>query len=45
VVDSCWGFFGQDYAEQEMLEALAQVQQDADQAENLAETMAGVLCA
>lgn len=44
VVDSCWGFFGQDYAEQEMLEALAQVQQDADQTVNLAMVQAGVLC-
>jgi hypothetical protein len=43
VVDSCWGFFGQDYAEQEMLEALAQVQQNADEADNLAMVQAGVL--
>ena len=45
VVDSCWGFFGQDYAEQEMLEALAGYQQDANDADNLAMVQAGVLCA
>lgn len=43
-VDSRWGFFGQDYAEQEMLEALAGYQQEANDADNLAMVQAGVLC-
>lgn len=42
-VDSCWGYYDRKYCEQEMLESVAQRNQDADDSLNLAAVQAGVL--